>query len=589
MADPLNDITPYQVLLPFIVVAAWFGGAMPALLVTVLCTIWAVTHTSGQLSTLAQQIELLLFLPIGAFVAAVCGSLNRARDEAETAARQLSVSQQHYQSIVETASEGIWTADAKLRTTFANARMAQILGTTCEEMLGKPVSEFLFEPDRAIPLESLEAGLLEKPHAAERRYRRSDGAEIWCQVNASPIRDHKGQMLGILALHTDITQRREQSAALRESHKRFELATRAVAGYIYEYDIQTDTFYRSTGFVDVVGHEQDAVPKSLDWWRSQLHPQDVAAFEENIRRSMQGGDQCSIEYRARHADGGYRWLWDRSLVTRDETGRVSRVIGSVSDISARKSMEVALREGEATFRQLADSMPQIVWASNARGVPDYFNRQWYQYSGQPEGLIGQGSWEEFFHPDDIDAFAQIWDECRIGTRAFLGEARIRDHQGTYRWFLCRASPVKDEESGELLRWFGTATDIDAQKRAADDQKFLAEVGVLLNASLDPEITLEQVTRLAVPHLGDWCVVALKNAEGHPEMVAAAHSDPEKIAAFWKRHRKYGFDPRATKGFPVVIRTGVPEIIEKVDAEMWLRHCHRQSTNKKSKRWGTAPQ
>ena len=587
IAAPLSDATPYQVLLPFVALAAWFGGTGPGLFCTLFCTAWALTHSEGEMMSVAQEIELALFFPIGAFIAALCGSLGRARERADETAQRLALSQELYQSIVETASEGIWTLDKNFNTTFANERMAQLLGTSPEAMMGRPLADWIFAVDLEILNRDLAAGSFEKPHEAERRYRRADGAEIWFLLSATPLRSKSGELEGFLALHTDVSARRVQESLLRASHERFETATRAIDGYIYEIDERKGEIYRSAGFFDVLGYDAATSTTDAKWWRERIHPEDRAAFDaqnkavrarvstagETPRSEIestknQGAAQFALECRVLHADGTYRTLWDRGVAMRDENGEFQGIIGSVSDVSRRRETENALRQSEANFRLLADSMPQIVWAAQPDGAIDYVNRRWYEYSGQQEDKIGLDNWVALVHPDDLAPSLAQLSHCIASGELFRAEQRWRDKNGIYRWFLCRSAPIFDLETGDITRWFGTATDIDDQKRAADTQSFLAEIGMLLGDSLDLQVTLEQVTRLAVPTLGDWCFVALTNAQNHPEMVAAAHLEPEKVAAFWTRHHKYGFNPNATKGFPAVIRNGEAELIEEVDAEMW---------------------
>jgi PAS domain S-box-containing protein len=525
---------------------------------------------------------------LGAFIAGLCGSLHRARDEAETIAGQLHASQGRYQSIVETASEGIWTVDTQLNTTFANARMAELLGTTPDAMMGRPISDFLFEADRDIPAQTLAAGELDNPHESERRYRHTDGSEVWFMVNATPIRDDKGQFNGVLALHTDITERRRSNAALNESHERFELASRAVTGYVYEWDIKSQTVWRSDGFEEFMGYSPSQVQPTIEWWRELIHPDDREYAERQVEEFLAGKESFSMEYRARHADGSFRWVWERGLVMRSADRRNRdrraderesedrradkrapvRVVGSVSDISARKGMEVALRESDAAQRQLADSMPQIVWSSNPRGVPYYMNRRWFDYSGQSPEFDGRDRWEEFYHPDDIGTARQLWEKSTATGETFRLEARLRDRNGHYRWFLCRAVAVRDSQSSEITRWIGTATDIDDQKRAADAQKFLSDAGAILSSSLNYETTLERVARLSVPVLGDWCFVVLKARAAPPKSSRRRTSRANKCRLSGKDTANTALNPQATRGFAQVMRTGQPELAAQLKEEVW---------------------
>lgn len=574
MAAPLADPTPYQVLLPFVALAAWFGGVGPGLAATLLVTVWALTHGVAASLSLAQELELALFVPLGAFIAALCGGWQRASARAQQSAQRLAQSQNLYQSIVETAAEGIWMTDRDFKTTFINGRMAQLLGVSPDAMLGRDMRDFLFPEDRVIPARNVAAHSGAACYETEGRYRGADGRELWFRVNVSLLRDADGQISDLVALHTDITQRRsddaalrQSHAALRQSHERFELAMRAVAGYVYEWDLASGNTWRSSGFGEVLGFDPQRTPATQDWWQEQIHPDDAPGVARAFESILRGESQFSLEYRFCHADNTYHWLWDRGVVVR-ENGRV-KVVASVSDISARKEMEEALRDSEADFRQLADAMPPIVWVSDVNGVPEYFNRRWYDYSGQPVGTVGAGSWGRFYHPDDWPRICEVWRDCAARKVPYLAQARIRDKNGDYRWFLCRSNPSHDE-NGQITRWFGTATDIDDQKRAADAQGFLAEVGALLNSSLDPQITFEQITRLAVPALGDWCFAILKNSAGQPEVVASAHQNAAELERFWERYRRFGLDASAPRGFSAVLRTGQSELVPQITPELWAQ-------------------
>jgi PAS domain S-box-containing protein len=127
----------------------------------------------------------------------------------------------------------------------------------------------------------------------------------------------------------------------------------------------------------------------------------------------------------------------------------------------------ALADSEARFRELADAMPQVVWTARPDGYVDYFNRRWYELTGGQPGRGGDASWVPCLHPDDVQSSLERWYHSVHTGAPFEIEYRFRDAgSGAYRWHLGRALPARDS-SGTLLRWYGTATDIDDQKRAAD--------------------------------------------------------------------------------------------------------------------------
>lgn len=138
---------------------------------------------------------------------------------------------------------------------------------------------------------------------------------------------------------------------------------------------------------------------------------------------------------------------------------------TLGHLCSRLRTEEALRESETMYRSLADSMPQIVWTARADGSVDYYNLRWTNYTGLSlEQSLGQG-WEAVLHPDDLPVCLDRWDLAVQTGRRYEIEYRFkRVSDGTYRWFLGRAVPVKDKQ-GVILRWFGTCTDIDDQKRA----------------------------------------------------------------------------------------------------------------------------
>ncbi|MBO0936342.1 PAS domain-containing protein [Fibrella sp. HMF5335] len=125
-----------------------------------------------------------------------------------------------------------------------------------------------------------------------------------------------------------------------------------------------------------------------------------------------------------------------------------------------------MEEQDFQFRQLADFMPQLVWTARPDGYVDYYNQQWYAYTGFEEGY-GDQSWLPLLHPDDAQHCLDTWYNSVCTGEAYDIEYRFVDRKkpGTYRWFLGRACPIKDK-SGQIVKWFGTCTDIDEQKRRA---------------------------------------------------------------------------------------------------------------------------
>jgi PAS domain S-box-containing protein len=133
-----------------------------------------------------------------------------------------------------------------------------------------------------------------------------------------------------------------------------------------------------------------------------------------------------------------------------------------------KAEEHAHRVGsERRYRSLADAMPQMIWAATPDGEMDYYNQQWFAYTGlTPEQTQGEG-WQSVLHPDDKDLCLNKWRECVAAGQDYELKVRTRRaSDGAFRWHLCRAIAVRDEQ-GQIVKWFGTATDIHAQKQTEE--------------------------------------------------------------------------------------------------------------------------
>ncbi len=142
----------------------------------------------------------------------------------------------------------------------------------------------------------------------------------------------------------------------------------------------------------------------------------------------------------------------------------SFVLCTIADIAGRKEVEGALRASEARFRALAETLPQLVWTCDPDGRCDYLGPQWVHYTGIPEAeQLGYG-WVEQVHPEDRQMAQETWGRASSNGTPLDVEFRVRRYDGAYRWFKTRAMPLRDE-TGRLVKWFGTNTDVDDIRRA----------------------------------------------------------------------------------------------------------------------------
>jgi PAS domain S-box-containing protein len=123
----------------------------------------------------------------------------------------------------------------------------------------------------------------------------------------------------------------------------------------------------------------------------------------------------------------------------------------------------ALRESELRFRMLADAMPQLVWTANPDGTVDYYNERRNEFDGFSQDRNGNWVWAPVLHPDDAEPTVQAWNNAVTSGRVYQIEHRIKSFDGTFHWYLSRGVPVRDD-SGKVIKWYGTATDIDDAKK-----------------------------------------------------------------------------------------------------------------------------
>ena len=259
--------------------------------------------------------------------------------------------------------------------------------------------------------------------------------------------------------------------ALRRSRLQLALALDAagIAG-IWEWQIATDQLIGNAAFFDLLLSDADpaARPASLAALLERVHAEDRPQVADAIDLALREG-MLSAEFRADAA--GERWILVKGGLERGEDGQPERLTGIAVDVTERRAVADALRDSEARFRAIADSMPQMVWSTRPDGHHDYYNARWYEFTGVPEGSTDGEAWNGMFHPDDQERAWERWRHCLATGEPYEIEYRLRHRSGRYRWTLGRALPIRDGK-GRITRWFGTCTDIDAQKRAAEQNEIL---------------------------------------------------------------------------------------------------------------------
>ncbi|MEP7066083.1 MAG: PAS domain-containing protein [Gemmatimonadota bacterium] len=219
---------------------------------------------------------------------------------------------------------------------------------------------------------------------------------------------------------------------------------------------------------------------------------------------------------------------------------------------------------ERSFRALTETMPQLAWSTRASGESEYFNNRWQEYIGTASAQTDDGDWRNAVHPLDTSDVDQRWNRAFRTGDQFEVECRLkRGADGSYRWFLCRALPLRDE-TGKITRWFGTCTDVHDQRRASEALSVLAEASAVLATSNDTDESLRSVALLAVPRLGDWCTIDLLEADGTLRRIATVHTEPEKLTIANDFYRRFPPTPDDPGSVYAVLRSGQVQASEITD-------------------------
>jgi formate hydrogenlyase transcriptional activator len=271
--------------------------------------------------------------------------------------------------------------------------------------------------------------------------------------------------------------------------------------------------YANRGSMEYTGLSLEEV-RADDFRERVFHPEDIQRLQEQRQNALAGAVPFENEQRGIGKDGKYRWFLIRYNPFLGEDGRVIRWYATATDIEDRRRTQEALRnaldqvqKSEAKLRQVIDTIPTLVWCDLPDGPNEFLNKRWHEYTGRsPEESHGWG-WQATFHPEDLPPLMEKWRELLVSGEPGEIEARLRRHDGVYRWFLIRVEPFRDE-SGKLVRWYGTSTDIENLKQAEEklrqDERELRQLMDFLPQHvlvLDAEGTLVQANQTMLDYSG----------------------------------------------------------------------------------------
>jgi PAS domain S-box-containing protein len=279
------------------------------------------------------------------------------------------------------------------------------------------------------------------------------GQRVWVRSMGEAVRDGAGVIQRVQGAIQDISERMQAAVEIRQLAERLTTTLESITDAFFTLD----RAWRFT-FVNCAAErllQRTRAELIGADWRKEFSAAVDAAFGIEYRRAI--ADNHTVEF-----EEFYQPLNTWFSVRAYPSGEGLAVY--FLDITERKQLEKTLRESEAEFRTLAEGMPLIVWGTNPAGEAVYVNRRWTDYTGlNAEQCFGDGR-NQLFHPEDKELASDAWHHATATISTYSIESRLRRADGVYRWWLIRAAPLRDD-SGNLLKWVGTCTDIEDLKMA----------------------------------------------------------------------------------------------------------------------------
>jgi PAS domain S-box-containing protein len=385
------------------------------------------------------------------------------RKRAEEAQR---ASERNLAAIINTTPTTAWTTRPDGYCDFLNQVWLDYAGMATEQAQGWGWAQTIHRDDRNKLVEEWRSCLASGTRLdTEARIRRFDNTYRWFLIRANPLRDESGNILKWYGTGTDIEDRKRGEEALHDREQSLRLILDGIAGLV--------AIMSASGEVEAVNRQVlNYFGRSLEqvkaWSTSgAVHPEDLPAVISAWRHSVEVASPYDVDHRLRRADGVYRWFHARGLPLRDLEGRVLRWYVLLTDIDDRRRAEEALQASERELGLIVNTIPALAWSARPDGSAEFFSQHYLAYVALPlEQLQGSG-WTVAIHPDDLGRWNDYWQSTIAAGEPREIEVRLRRLDGTYRWFLFRASPLRDG-SGAIVKWYGTNTDIDDRKRAEEE-------------------------------------------------------------------------------------------------------------------------
>src|SRR5262244_38852 len=407
------------------------------------------------------------------------------------------------QGLFSRVPEAVILLDIHDRILKVNPEFTKIFGYAQEEACGHLINELVVPEELSAEAEEYtRRGLRGDSLNAETVRKHKDGKRVHVSIISGTV-SVADSHISHYAIYRDITERKRAEQRLRESEAYLAEAQRLSQTGSWAWNPATgDIRYCSEMCCRVLGFDHAGSPPRFEELFQRLHPDDQAASRERFEKGIRDKADFEWDYRIVHPEKGIRDIHTVGRAVLDGSSNLAEFVGTVIDVTERKRAEQELRKSEEDLRTITDTIRQPISVEAPDGTQLYANRVALDNSGLTldevikEGTIRKenGFLARRCHPDDIN---RVRDERRIALLEgvpFDLETRLLHRSGQYRWYLVQYNPLKDE-SGQIIRWYNTATDIDDQKRA---EERLRNENLVLREEIDRSSMFEEIVGSCKP-------------------------------------------------------------------------------------------
>ncbi|KQT50721.1 hypothetical protein ASG43_05420 [Aureimonas sp. Leaf454] len=334
-----------------------------------------------------------------------------------------------------------------------------------------------------------------------------------------------GPAVGLVVI--DTTERIFAERQLEASEERFRSLIEASASIVWTTPPSGRFVAPQEGWMRFTG--QSEAEHLGNGWIEKVHPDDRDKTFRIWSAALQNRSPYKLEHRVRRADGEWRNMTVGAVPILDETGEVMEWVGTHTDVTELRRMEAKLGETGRQFATLADNIPQLAWMADPSGDIFWYNKRWFDYTGTTVEDMQNWGWQKVHHPDHAARVVEKYKRQIAEGDVWEDTFPLRGIDGTYRWFLSQAVPIRDGD-GKILRWFGTNTDVtrqraveqelEAAKEAAEGanrakSQFIANMSHELRTPLSAVIGYAEMLEEEVEDLGEAHLLSdLRKIEGN---------------------------------------------------------------------------